>query len=262
MTITVSILRHGETAHNVLKIIQGSIDTSLNKKGEEQARVTGRYLRDVVTFHEAWSSDLCRASKTAELVMQSQRSAISLDLNAGEAQKSTRASLQLDPRIQERFLGELQGKRWGDDGANRDSPSIETATVLSGRLLSFWHDRFPPQAPSQADELLDPPDPAKLSLDRQVLLVSHGGAIRMLVASLLKLPNYTVDLPPEHQEQGTDRRVANCSITQFVLSPVRAESGEWQWHGRLVKYADDSHFTGSEQAPVEIENVDIMDDAA
>lgn len=43
--IRLFIIRHGQTEHNVKKILQGHKDTSINPTGEEQATKLGHYLR-------------------------------------------------------------------------------------------------------------------------------------------------------------------------------------------------------------------------
>ena len=61
------IIRHGETAWNVMRKIQGAVDIPLNEKGIRLAKITGERLKDV-PFDRAISSPLQRAYKTAELV--------------------------------------------------------------------------------------------------------------------------------------------------------------------------------------------------
>ena len=42
--IRVFIVRHGQTDHNVQKILQGHLDTDINETGKEQAEIVGKYL--------------------------------------------------------------------------------------------------------------------------------------------------------------------------------------------------------------------------
>ena len=53
-------VRHGQTAENLLGIIQGQLDTQLDSVGFEQAAAVGQSLKDV-KFDTAFSSDLARA---------------------------------------------------------------------------------------------------------------------------------------------------------------------------------------------------------
>jgi len=64
---TFYLVRHGETDWNKKKIIQGQTDTSLNQTGEEQAKKAAEKLQDI-KFDLAFSSDLLRAKRTAEII--------------------------------------------------------------------------------------------------------------------------------------------------------------------------------------------------
>jgi bisphosphoglycerate-dependent phosphoglycerate mutase len=60
LKFNVYIVRHGETDHNRLGIIQGQLNTKLSDLGVEQAKTVGQYLKNV-KFDYAFSSDLDRA---------------------------------------------------------------------------------------------------------------------------------------------------------------------------------------------------------
>ena len=58
-SLTLTIVRHGQTEANVKKIIHGWTDTPLNEAGINQAQVAGKALKDI-RFDQAYSSDLQR----------------------------------------------------------------------------------------------------------------------------------------------------------------------------------------------------------
>lgn len=89
---TFYIVRHGETDWNAKGITQGQLDSSLTKIGEEQARIVARELKDI-HFDIAFSSDLIRARRTAEI--------ITLERNL---------AIQSVKLLRERNYGEFQGK--------------------------------------------------------------------------------------------------------------------------------------------------------
>lgn len=64
---TMYIVRHGETDWNVEKRIQGQTDIALNKTGETQAKEIADVFRNI-KFDLAFSSDLLRAKRTAEII--------------------------------------------------------------------------------------------------------------------------------------------------------------------------------------------------
>ncbi len=89
---TIYIVRHGQTQWNIQGILQGHTDVPLNKKGEEQARAMAKELSKI-HFDEAFSSDLLRAKRTAEIVSAEHKLVV----------KTTQA-------LRERYFGKFQGK--------------------------------------------------------------------------------------------------------------------------------------------------------
>ncbi len=86
------IVRHGRTDWNEKGINTGQLDSSLTKVGEEQAKIVAIELKDV-HFDAAFSSDLMRARRTAEIIMLERNLAI-----------------QAVQVLRERSYGEFQGK--------------------------------------------------------------------------------------------------------------------------------------------------------
>jgi 2,3-bisphosphoglycerate-dependent phosphoglycerate mutase len=63
----VYLVRHGETEENILGIIQGQLDTSLNAEGIRQADVAAHGFK-TIPFDMAYSSDLKRAMNVRTLL--------------------------------------------------------------------------------------------------------------------------------------------------------------------------------------------------
>ena len=66
---TLYLVRHGETDWNARKLIQGHKDIPLNEKGRVQAKKLADELKGI-DFDKIYSSDLKRASQTAEIIAQ------------------------------------------------------------------------------------------------------------------------------------------------------------------------------------------------
>ena len=64
MTLTLTLVRHGQTHFNQRQLLQGSCDSPLTRPGREGVRVTARHLADV-PFLAAYSSPSGRAVTTA-----------------------------------------------------------------------------------------------------------------------------------------------------------------------------------------------------
>ena len=67
MTTRLCLVRHGETAWNAERRIQGQLDVPLSSTGHAQARATANWLAQE-DFAAIYSSDLSRALHTAEAV--------------------------------------------------------------------------------------------------------------------------------------------------------------------------------------------------
>ncbi len=91
------IIRHGETDWNLKELVQGHTDIALNKTGEKQANDLAKMLNRI-KFAAAFSSDLIRARRTAEIVAQEKKIAI----------KTTNA-------LRERFFGRYEGRNFRED---------------------------------------------------------------------------------------------------------------------------------------------------
>ena len=70
-SITIYLTRHGETDWNNDAILQGHTDIQLNTKGIEQANELAKKLQNV-SFTHAFSSNLSRAFKTAQIIIGNQ----------------------------------------------------------------------------------------------------------------------------------------------------------------------------------------------
>lgn len=144
---TILLARHGETDWNRDLRFQGHADEPLNALGREQARALGDELRSeglVVVY----SSDLRRASETAEIV------AGILEL-----------PVTLDARLREIDVGSWQGRTRSElDGLPWDG---ETYDAHRARVVPAIHDI------------------ARSHPGERVLVVAHGGTLRRVQEAAL-----------------------------------------------------------------------------
>ncbi len=148
---TIHVIRHGETSWNVLKKVQGHIDIALNDKGREQAKGLIKKL-EKVTFSHCYTSDLLRATETAEIALN-----------------GSKVPTAKDRRLRERTFGKWEGKFYDDyyqAGATRGG-EVETDESMRERL----------------DELF------RYIIDnhsnQEILVSTHGGIIRNLLAVIM-----------------------------------------------------------------------------
>jgi phosphoserine phosphatase len=196
-------VRHGETAWNHDLRLQGQTDTDLSDFGREQAaRLAERLAREEIAA--AYSSDLRRCVHTAEIALAGRGIRPTLmqglrEVHLGEWQGHTTAELrQLMPAELERV--------WANpiDEAPRGG---ESRRELQSRVVA-------------AIEAIVARHP-----DQQVLVVSHGGALRALACWVL-----IADL----------RAVRRIELDNCGLSRVDVEEGQ----PRLLRWNDVGHLEG------------------
>jgi probable phosphoglycerate mutase len=162
----VLLARHGETAWNRERRMQGHRDVPLSPEGVAQARLLAQRLRDV-GLARIVSSDLARAAATARAV--------------GDA---TGLAVAVDARLREQDLGAWEGKTFAEVAATdpetaarfraRDPDARPAGGETRGEMFArVW----------AALEAIAPPGAAG-----PVLVVAHGGVVQGLVYRLLGLP--------------------------------------------------------------------------
>jgi len=158
------LIRHGQTAYNLERRMQGQLDIPLNETGRKQAAACGKLLQTLEWFAKPEmliSSDLCRASETAEHVAR----ALGLPITP-------------DNRLREWMLGDWQGL------------TIEEAAALSGEGIDPTIDA-PIGRPNNAESMEHMAERVAALLQevmnssQSVVLVSHGGTLQIVMCLLL-----------------------------------------------------------------------------
>jgi broad specificity phosphatase PhoE len=176
----VLLARHGETDDNREPLrFQGWRDTPLNDSGRRQAAELAERVADTGIV-SLWSSDLSRASETAEIV------GARLGLEA-----------TLDPRLREGNRGRWEGRLFRD--VAREEPECYAAWMRAGE---GW--RFPggESLLEQQQRVRECVEEIRSSGRLPALAVCHGGSIRAMLClsdprglaafHTFKVPNTTV----------------------------------------------------------------------
>jgi broad specificity phosphatase PhoE len=163
LTKPVFLVRHGETEWNALRRLQGHTDIGLNEVGRGQAERLAETLRAVRIEH-VMSSDLARAHETARII------AGALGLTDDVA---------VDTDLRERGFGIFEG-------LTRDQCLAD-----HGDAWRAWLDvRQAPPGGEQTPSVLERVDRAMRRASavamsgKTVLVVSHGGAIRLWLQAM------------------------------------------------------------------------------
>ena len=181
---TLLLVRHGETDWNRDGRWQGHSDTHLNEAGREQARSVAAEVGEVDVVY---SSDLARARETADIIAE-----------------ELGVEVHVDARLRERSFGAWEGltaaeieadfsdshARWrAGNGAGADD--AEPFDAFGARVRAFL-----------ADALERHPD-------ETVLVVAHGGSIRVIHALASGL-----DYVRDHR---SIPGVANCAVAKYAI---------------------------------------------
>lgn len=146
------IVRHGETDWNKNRMMQGNTDIPLNEKGISQATEVSKLLENQ-KIDICYSSPLTRAYETATII-------------------SNHAEIIIDSRLEERELGEFEGKScdlydsnyYWNRKINSSSHGVEAPNDLIARVRSFY------------DDIKNNHD----NDDLNILIVTHGAIVRSL----------------------------------------------------------------------------------
>ena len=188
------LLRHGQSAWNLENRFTGWTDVGLTEQGVEEARNSGKLLREGgYVFDVAYTSVLRRAIKTLWIVME----------ELGQEWLPVTRAWQLN----ERHYGALQGlnkaetaEKFGEAQVKIWRRSYDTPPPAL-ELTDERHPRFDPRYASLTPEQLPATESLKITLERvlpywhgtvapaiksgkRLLVVAHGNSIRALVKYL------------------------------------------------------------------------------
>jgi 2,3-bisphosphoglycerate-dependent phosphoglycerate mutase len=193
------LIRHGETAWNAVRRLQGHLDIPLNEEGLRQAALLGQVLRDE-PLDAVFSSDLHRAYQTAQAV------AVPRGM-----------TVQVDRGLRERCYGAFEGMLYGDISGRYP----EAYRAWQARDLDF---RFPAgvHVAETLREFSDRSVSAILRIAasagyRRIALVSHGGVLESAYRAAQGLGF----------DHARDFDIFNASINRFVLEGGKLKMIQW-----------------------------------
>lgn len=161
------LVRHGESVSNKAGIISGHSDYDLTEQGEEQVEETKQVLKNV-HFDEAYSSDLRRAVRTAEILY-------------GKPVEETNKIHTL----RERDFGSLDGKPQHiyEEYSEKKKKMMDDQSWLFKHVPDMENDHELSMRFLPALERI-----ARSNAGKTVLVAAHGSAIR---TTIMKLTGYT-----------------------------------------------------------------------
>ena len=212
MTQRLVLVRHGVTDWNREGRWQGRLDPPLSEGGRREARMVADRLAANPDLRPAriWSSTLARATETASIIgasvgVEVEPDARLVEIGAGEWEGRTHAELAASDG--ERYRAWRTTPGYGPPGGEPIPEATERVRALLADVATS--ETWP------------------------VLLISHGGTLRILARLLL-------DLSAERAE-AVD--IDNASVS----SAVRDDAARW----RLERWNDELHLLGRERTHVD-----------
>ncbi|ADL51951.1 alpha-ribazole phosphatase [Clostridium cellulovorans] len=156
------LVRHGETECNKKGVYMGSTDVPLNETGIRQGEILREKLKDV-RFDKIITSPYSRAYKTAEIIAQENQ-------------------IEIDNKLTEIDFGVFEGL------------SYKEISKKYPKEVSFWSKDWINVAPPQGEKFIDfynrvvEATNTIVSYNKDILIVSHEGPLKVLISSMLKLP--------------------------------------------------------------------------
>ncbi len=200
------LIRHGETAWNAERRLQGHIDIALNAEGLRQAAaVAGALAGEQVDA--VFASDLQRALQTAQAIA------------------ATRAlTISQDPALRERCYGGFEGllyaeieQRFPAEFAAWQARDVDALMPAGARVAESFRQFYA----RSVDGIVAA---AKAHPDGNIVVVAHGGVLECAYRAALDLPLETPRNFP----------VLNASINRFTLQGGKLALASWGEVGHLA----------------------------
>jgi len=159
------LIRHGETEWNSQKRMQGHSNSDLSSVGQAQIQALGQWMKNV-PFDLIYSSDSLRAKQTAEAITQ-----------------FSGHELKIDLRLREKNLGVFEGLT--SEEAREHHPEVFSLFKTAGSKYVIDEGESTQQLQDRALEIVN--EIRIKHPEKRVLLVTHGGLIRVVMKHSLGL---------------------------------------------------------------------------
>src|SRR5471030_1549441 len=211
MSTTIILIRHGETAWNAVRRLQGHTDIALNETGQRQAAALGQALAGE-RIDAVVASDLQRAMQTAEAVAAHHGLAV-----------------QTDAQLRERCYGVFEGMLYADIERSypqeyalwqaRDIDAVMPAGLREAESFRQFYRRSVDSMARWAER----------HAGRSIAVVAHGGVLECAYRQAVGM---SLDSPRDFQ-------VRNASINRFTYTDGRLVLAGWGEVGHLNRDALD-----------------------
>ncbi len=210
-TTNIILIRHGETAWNAERRLQGHIDIGLNPRGLAQARALGRALRDT-PLDAVLASDLQRAWQTASAIADGRAMAV-----------------EQDARLRERCYGRFEGLLYADieaaypvEFAAWQARNIDAVMPPGERIAESFRQFYGRSVKAIVGAAARRPGAT-------IAIVAHGGVLECAYRAALGI---ALDTP-------RDFPIHNASLNRFTVTHGKLALDSWGDVGHLAPSALD-----------------------
>lgn len=199
MSTTILLIRHGETAWNAARRLQGHTDIALNEEGVRQADALARTLA-LAPLTAVISSDLLRARQTAQAVADQHGMQVGIDCQLRERCYGGFEGLQY-AQIAKVYPQHYAAWQARDVDAlmppgERTAESFRQFFVRSTGAIAHWAAQYPGQT---------------------IAIVAHGGVLECACRAARELP----------LASPRDFEIKNASINRFSFSAGKLSLLDW-----------------------------------
>ncbi len=187
------LVRHGQTEWNAVRKFQGHTDVPLSPFGRNQAAHLAKHLKKI-KFDVGLTSDLIRAKETALIIIGKSNLELKTDIRLREINFGEWEGLTLE-EIKSAYQDIVQ--KWWNEPVNTLIPGGEMYSEVAKRAMVSVEkivENYP---------------------NKNVLLVSHGGAILSIICSIMG-----IDLNLYRR-----MRLDNCSLSIIHFPDNRVDNG-------------------------------------
>ena len=161
---TIYLIRHGESEADILNVHEGRADFPLTERGRQQAAAMGKWMAEHYKVDMIFASTLRRAAQTAQFLSD-----------------ATGVPVISDEDLMEFNNGLLAGLSFEE--ADRLYPKIPNLPPYQSVYGQETQYEFRERADRALERCL-----AQIPDGASAAIVSHGGTIRQLFSSLMRLP--------------------------------------------------------------------------
>lgn len=194
---TIVLVRHGETAWNSEGRSQGWAPTHLNERGRRQARKLAAALDERYDIDHIRASDLLRTKETTQII----RETVSVPVRYDDAWREQDIGVLqgFEKRTLREQFPEYAIAEAGQSASKRTPESGEAFEAACGRIRDAW------------ESVIE-----QLGADETVLVVAHGGSIRIALGEVLGL--------------SIEEGVEDIDQDNAAINEIRFEDGETAVH--------------------------------